>query len=70
MKNVHCLTLVLSLITLLPAAAVAQDLDPRRYINLPVNQNFVRVAYGHSEGDVNVSPSLPLEDAALTIDGV
>jgi hypothetical protein len=50
--------------------AEAQDLDPRRYINLPVQQNFLRVAYGHSDGDVNVAPSLPLEDAALTIDGV
>jgi hypothetical protein len=50
-------------------SAEAQDLDPRRYVNLPTNQNFLRVAYGHSEGDVNISPSLPLENAFLTIDG-
>jgi hypothetical protein len=50
-------------------SAEAQDLDPRRYIQLPVNQNFVRVAYGYSEGDVNIAPSLPLMNASLTIEG-
>jgi hypothetical protein len=48
-------------------SAEAQDLDPRRYINLPIDQNFVRFAYGYSEGDVNIAPSLPLEDAVLTL---
>jgi hypothetical protein len=51
------------------ASAEAQDLDPRRYINLPVDQNFVRVAYGHSAGNMNVAPSMPLDDAVLTING-
>jgi hypothetical protein len=50
-------------------SAEAQDLDPRRYTNLPVNQNFVRLAYGYSKGDVSTSESLPLEDALLTIHG-
>jgi hypothetical protein len=54
---------------LLIVAAEAQDLDPRRYVNLPVNQNFLRIAYGYSDGDVNISPSQPLKDAALTING-
>ena len=47
----------------------AQDLEPRRYVNVPVSQNFIRVAYGYSEGEVNTSPSLPLEDAFLTMHG-
>lgn len=50
-------------------SAEAQDLDPRRYINLPAGQNFLRVAYGHSEGDVNIAPSQPIENAFLTIRG-
>lgn len=54
---------------LLVSLANAQDLDPRRYINLPINQNFIVGAYSFSEGDVNTSPSLPLEDAILKIDG-
>lgn len=49
--------------------AEAQDLDPRRYINVPVDQNFLRIGYAHSEGDVNVQPSLPLENAYLITDG-
>ncbi len=53
----------------LSGSAEAQDLDPRRYVNLPANQNFLRVAYGYSEGNLNVAPSVPLEDASLTIEG-
>jgi hypothetical protein len=47
----------------------AQDLEPRRYANVPVGQNFLALAYSYSEGDVNVAPSAPLEDAVLRIDG-
>ena len=54
---------------LLVGAAKSQDLDPRRYVNLPVGQNFLAGAYTYSEGDVNVSPSIPLDDAFLRIDG-
>ena len=54
-------------ITLLFGTAEAQDLDPRRYVNLPVGQNFLRLGVGYSTGDVNLTPSVPLEDAELTI---
>ena len=47
----------------------AQDLEPRRYANLPVGQNFLALAYSYSEGGLSVSPSTPLEDANLRIDG-
>jgi len=46
----------------------AQDLEPRRYVNLPVGQNFIALTYSHTEGDVNFSPSVPLTDAFLTIE--
>jgi len=52
---------------LLVGRAGAQDLDPRRYVNLPVAQNFLALGLVHSEGDVNVSPSVPLDDAFLSI---
>jgi len=55
------------LIVLLFGTAEAQDLDPRRYVNLPVGQNFLRLGYGYSDGDVNLTPSVPLDDAVLTI---
>ncbi len=54
-------------IILLFGTAEAQDLDPRRYVNLPVGQNFLRLGVGYSEGDVNLTPSVPLEDAELSI---
>jgi hypothetical protein len=54
---------------LLFANANAQDLDPRRYTNIPVGQNFLALAFTYSEGDVNVSSSIPLSDAKIRIDG-
>ena len=50
-------------------AGSAQELEPRRYVNLPIGQNFVALAYSYSTGDVNFSPSVPIDDADLVIDG-
>lgn len=72
LKRRNIVTIVVAIAILrffLIGIAEAQDLDPRRYVNLPANQNFLRIAYGYSEGDVNIAPSLPLEDAILTIEG-
>jgi len=49
--------------------AVAQDLEPRKYVNLPVGQNFLGVAGGYSWGEVELAPGLPLDDADLTLAG-
>jgi hypothetical protein len=46
----------------------AQDLEPRNYINLPVDQNFAGVGYAYSEGSLDAAPSVPLEDAELDVD--
>ena len=62
-------TTLVVLVLLSPGNAGAQDLDPRRYINLPVSQNFLRVALGYSDGEVNVSPGIPVEGANLTVTG-
>ena len=35
---------------LLAGTANSQDLDPRRYVNLPVGQNFLAGIYTYSEG--------------------
>lgn len=56
-------------LAILAGHANAQDLDPRRYVNLPIDQNFLAIAYAYSEGDVNVSPSSPLSDAMIRVDG-
>lgn len=49
--------------------ANAQDLDPRRYTNIPVGQNFLALAVVYSEGDVNFASSVPLTDARIRVDG-
>jgi hypothetical protein len=54
---------------LLVGSIEAQDLDSRHYVNLPSNQNFFRIAYGLTSGDVNITPTLPLQDADLRING-
>jgi len=54
---------------LLIGNANAQDLDPRRYTNIPVGQNFLALAFVYSEGDVFFSSSAPLTDAKIRVDG-
>lgn len=49
-------------------AAVAQELEPRAYSNLPMGLNFLAVGYAHSQGGLSTDPSLPLTDAHLKID--
>ena len=45
----------------------AQDLEPRSYINLPVDQNFLVGAYAYSEGELTVASSVPLKDVDLEV---
>lgn len=40
--------------------AIAQQLEPRAYSNLPVGLNFLIAGYAHSQGDVLLDPSLPV----------
>ena len=67
MSRVLCLLVVVVAVIVLPGHADAQDLDPRRYVNLPIDQNFFGLAYAYSKGDVNFSPSFPLTDASITV---
>ena len=50
-----------------PAAAPAQELEPRAYSNLPTGLNFLAVGYAYSKGGLSTDPSLPVEDAHLKI---
>ena len=68
MHHVFRITVAFGISAVLLAGNVdAQDLDPRRYVNVPVAQNFVGLGFTYSEGDVNVSPSVPLDDAFLSM---
>ena len=57
------------LMLFISAGLAAQDLEPRTYSNLPVGQNFLVAAYAHSEGEITPSPSVPIKDFELTVDG-
>ncbi|MFD2165664.1 transporter [Thalassotalea euphylliae] len=46
----------------------AEDLDPRLYTNLPIDQNFLGAAYLYIDGDVYTSAAIPVEDFTLEID--
>ena len=50
-------------------AALAQDLEPRLYTNVPLGMNFLGAGYGYSEGNVLVDPAVALENAEVEIDG-
>ncbi|MCL1048183.1 transporter [Shewanella abyssi] len=45
----------------------AQDLEPRSYSNIPIGMNFLVVGAAHSEGELSPAPSVPIENADLTI---
>jgi hypothetical protein len=46
----------------------AQEIEPRAYSNIPQGMNFAVAGFGHSSGGLSSDPTLPLEDAELTID--
>jgi hypothetical protein len=62
---------VLGLLLVLAAApaALAQEIEPRAYANIPTGLNFVAVGYAYSHGDISVDSSVPLEDASLGVHG-
>jgi hypothetical protein len=60
---------VILMIGLMSSEVRAYDLEPRSYINLPIDQSFTGISYVHSEGGVNVTPSVPLKDASVRIHG-
>jgi hypothetical protein len=68
------LSLLVSGVALVVALAAgakvdAQELEPRAYANAPVGLNFLILGYGYSQGDVAFDPSVPIEDAKLTVHG-
>jgi len=49
-------------------AARAQSIEPRLFSNAPIGLNFLITGYAHSSGAVVLDPSIPLEDARLSIE--
>ena len=45
----------------------AQDLDPRAYVWVPINGNFLSSGFAFSEGGVLTDPSLPIENLQANV---
>ena len=45
----------------------AQDLEPRRWSQLPTGVNFFGAGIGYSEGDISLDPVLQIEDASVEL---
>ena len=68
--SLAALTVAAALLAAWPfGAALAQDLEPRLYTNVPLGINFLGAGYGYSEGNVLFDPSITLENAEIEIDG-
>ncbi len=69
--NTHVNKRIVALFVLLlagPLPGQIQDLEPRSYTNLPVDQNFLVLGYSSADGALSPAPSSPVKDADLTTD--
>ena len=48
----------------------AQDLEPRRWSQMPTGLNFAGIGYGYTEGDIFFDPLLLIEDASFELHSV
>jgi hypothetical protein len=52
---------------LAPASALAQQMEPRAYSNVPIGINFALAGYAYSTGDILTDPALPAEGVNATV---
>ena len=50
--------------------SIAQDLEPRRWTQMPTGLNFLGVGLGHIEGDIFFDPVLLVEEATFDVEAV
>ncbi|MDD1611611.1 MAG: transporter [Methylococcaceae bacterium] len=48
-------------------SALATDIEPRAYSNIPVGLNFLVAGYGYTKGNVTFAPSVPIENGKIEI---
>lgn len=59
--------IILFLLIKISTPLKAQDLDPRAYVWVPVNGNFLSSGFAFSEGGVLTDPSLPIENLEASV---
>ena len=62
--------LAVALIVLAALPVAAQDMEPKAYSASPVGATFLVAAASRSSGSIIFDPTLPIEDAQATINGV
>ncbi len=69
-KNIVLAVFVLLLMFIDMNSAFAQDLEPRRWSQMPTGLNFVGIGYGYIDGDIFFDPVLLVEDATFDMHAV
>lgn len=64
-KNRIALFIIVLLTICWSGVSIAQDLEPRRWSQIPTGMNFAGVGYGYIEGDIFLDPVLLVEDATF-----
>lgn len=49
------------------SAIQAQELEPRRWSHVPIDTNYLAVAYGNTRGDIFLDPVLRVEDGTVSV---
>jgi len=58
---------MLGVVSARTGAALAQDLEPRRWTHLPVGTNILGVGYEYATGDIRFDPALRIRDAKVVL---
>lgn len=64
-KNEKILLVIFLLALCWSGVSLAQDLEPRRWSQVPTGVNFAGIGYGYTEGDILFDPVLLVEDATF-----
>jgi hypothetical protein len=61
------LLIVGSLLTVVSVQTMAQDLDPRAYVRVPVDITIMTAGVSYSDGSIVTDPTVPLEDFRASV---
>jgi hypothetical protein len=64
------LGILLSILLNTAFCALAQDLEPRAYIRIPIKTNVILPGFSYSQGKVLTDPSLPLKDFKASVETI
>lgn len=69
-KNLTRTFVIFALLFCWTGQSFAQDLEPRRWTQMPTGLNFIGIGIGHIEGDIIFDPVLLVEEATFDMEAV